>query len=112
MLCNVANAFKDGVGVTGVVLTKLDGDARGGAALSVATITGAPILFSSTGEGLEAFEPFYPDRMASRILDMGDILTLIEQAQRAFDERRARSSLRRLPRISSRCRTFWTRCSS
>jgi signal recognition particle subunit SRP54 len=58
---NVANAFKDGVGVTGVVLTKLDGDARGGAALSVATITGAPILFSSTGEGLEAFEPFYPE---------------------------------------------------
>ena len=83
---NVANAFKDGVGVTGVVLTKLDGDARGGAALSVATITGAPILFSSTGETIDAFEPFYPDRMASRILDMGDILTLIEQAQRAFDE--------------------------
>ncbi|PWL20606.1 MAG: signal recognition particle protein [Candidatus Aquiluna sp. XM-24bin5] len=83
---NVATAFKEGVGVTGVVLTKLDGDARGGAALSVATITGAPILFSSTGEGLEAFEPFYPDRMASRILDMGDILTLIEQAQKAFDE--------------------------
>ncbi|MEL0135536.1 MAG: signal recognition particle protein, partial [Aquiluna sp.] len=83
---NVANAFKDGVGVTGVVLTKLDGDARGGAALSVATVTGAPILFSSTGENLEAFEPFYPDRMASRILDMGDILTLIEQAQKAFDD--------------------------
>ena len=83
---NVAKAFRDGVGVTGVVLTKLDGDARGGAALSVATVTGAPILFSSTGEGLDAFEPFYPDRMASRILDMGDILTLIEQAQRAFDD--------------------------
>ena len=83
---NVANAFKDGVGVTGVVLTKLDGDSRGGAALSVATVTGAPILFSSSGEGLDAFEPFYPDRMASRILDMGDVLTLIEQAQKAFDE--------------------------
>jgi len=83
---NVAKAFHDGVGVSGVVLTKLDGDSRGGAALSVATITGAPILFSSTGEGLEAFEPFYPDRMASRILDMGDILTLIEQAQKSFDE--------------------------
>lgn len=83
---NVAKAFRDGVGVSGVVLTKLDGDARGGAALSVATITEAPILFSSTGESLEAFEPFYPDRMASRILDMGDILTLIEQAQKAFDE--------------------------
>ena len=83
---NVAKAFRDGVGVSGIVLTKLDGDARGGAALSVATITEAPILFSSTGESLEAFEPFYPDRMASRILDMGDILTLIEQAQKAFDE--------------------------
>lgn len=83
---NVAKAFRDGVGVSGVVLTKLDGDARGGAALSVATVTEAPILFSSTGEGLDAFEPFYPDRMASRILDMGDILTLIEQAQKAFDE--------------------------
>jgi signal recognition particle subunit SRP54 len=83
---NVAKAFHDGVGVSGIVLTKLDGDSRGGAALSVATITGAPILFSSTGEGLDAFEPFYPDRMASRILDMGDILTLIEQAQRTFDE--------------------------
>lgn len=83
---NVAKAFKDGVGVTGVVLTKLDGDSRGGAALSVANVTGAPILFSSTGEGLDAFEPFYPDRMASRILDMGDVISLIEQAQRSFDE--------------------------
>ena len=83
---NVAKAFHEGVGVSGVVLTKLDGDSRGGAALSVATITGAPILFSSTGEGLDAFEPFYPDRMASRILDMGDIVSLIEQAQKNFDE--------------------------
>ena len=83
---NVAKAFHDGVGVSGVVLTKLDGDSRGGAALSVATVTGAPILFSSTGEGLEAFEPFYPDRMASRILDLGDVLSLIEQAQKNFDE--------------------------
>jgi signal recognition particle subunit SRP54 len=83
---NVAKAFSDGVGVSGVVLTKLDGDSRGGAALSVASVTGAPILFSSTGEGLDAFEPFYPDRMASRILDMGDVLSLIEQAQKNFDE--------------------------
>lgn len=83
---NVAKAFKDGVGVSGVVLTKLDGDSRGGAALSVATVTQAPILFSSTGEGIEAFEPFYPERMASRILDMGDVITLIEQAQKNFDE--------------------------
>jgi signal recognition particle subunit SRP54 len=86
---NVAKAFEDGVGITGVVLTKLDGDARGGAALSVARVTGKPILFSSTGEGMDAFEPFYPDRMASRILDMGDILTLIEQAQKSFDEEEA-----------------------
>jgi signal recognition particle subunit SRP54 len=86
---NVAKAFEDGVGVSAVVLTKLDGDARGGAALSVASVTGKPIIFSSTGESLDAFEPFYPDRMASRILDMGDILTLIEQAQKQFDEQSA-----------------------
>jgi signal recognition particle subunit SRP54 len=83
---NVAKAFEDGVGITAVVLSKLDGDARGGAALSVASVTGKPIIFSSTGESLDAFEPFYPDRMASRILDMGDVLTLIEQAQKAFDD--------------------------
>ncbi|MGO1318203.1 MAG: signal recognition particle protein, partial [Cellulomonadaceae bacterium] len=80
-----AQAFADGVAFTGVVLTKLDGDARGGAALSVARVTGKPILFASTGEKLTDFEPFYPDRMASRILDMGDVLTLIEQAEKAFD---------------------------
>jgi signal recognition particle subunit SRP54 len=80
-----AKAFQDGVDFTGVVLTKLDGDARGGAALSVASVTGRPILFASTGESLDDFEPFYPDRMASRILDLGDILTLIEQAQKNFD---------------------------
>ena len=87
---NVAKAFEDGVGITGVVLTKLDGDARGGAALSVASVTGKPIIFSSTGEGLDAFEPFYPDRMASRILDMGDVLTLIEKTQANFDEAEAK----------------------
>nr|WP_255480890.1 signal recognition particle protein [Quadrisphaera sp. RL12-1S] len=81
----VAQAFQEGVDLTGVVLTKLDGDARGGAALSVATTTGRPVLFASTGEGLADFEVFHPDRMASRILDMGDVLTLIEQAERAFD---------------------------
>jgi signal recognition particle subunit SRP54 len=84
-----AKAFQDGVDFTGVVLTKLDGDARGGAALSVASVTGRPIMFASTGETLDDFEPFYPDRMASRILDLGDILTLIEQAQAAFDEEEA-----------------------
>lgn len=86
---NTSVAFRDGVGFTGVVLSKLDGDARGGAALSVRGVTGAPVLFSSTGEGLEDFERFHADRMASRILDMGDLLTLIEQAQRTFDEKEA-----------------------
>ncbi|PRI11673.1 signal recognition particle protein [Leucobacter massiliensis] len=85
-----AQAFQEGVDFTGVVLTKLDGDARGGAALSIRSVTGRPILFASTGEGLGDFEPFHPDRMASRILDLGDILTLIEQAQQAFDEEEAR----------------------
>nr|WP_201761873.1 signal recognition particle protein [Nonomuraea sp. K271] len=84
-----AQAFMEGVGFDGVVLTKLDGDARGGAALSVRHITGRPIMFASTGEKLEDFDAFHPDRMASRILDMGDILTLIEQAQKTFDEEQA-----------------------
>jgi signal recognition particle subunit SRP54 len=80
-----AEAFRDGVGFTGVVLTKLDGDARGGAALSVAKVTGRPILFASTGEKLEDFDVFHPERMASRILGMGDVLSLIEAAERTFD---------------------------
>jgi signal recognition particle subunit SRP54 len=84
-----AQAFQDGVGFTGVVLSKLDGDARGGAALSVAGVTGRPVMFASTGEKLDEFELFHPDRMASRILDMGDVLTLIEQAQRSFDAEQA-----------------------
>ncbi len=82
-----AHAFQEGVDVTGIVLTKLDGDARGGAALSVRHVTGLPILFASTGEKVTDFEAFHPDRMASRILDMGDVLTLIEQAQKTFDEK-------------------------
>ncbi len=80
-----AEAFRDGVGFSGVVLTKLDGDARGGAALSVAQVTGRPIMFASTGEKLADFDVFHPDRMASRILGMGDVLTLIEQAERTFE---------------------------
>ena len=80
-----AEAFRDGVGFSGVVLTKLDGDARGGAALSVAKVTGQPIMFASTGEKLEDFDVFHPERMASRILGMGDVLTLIEQAERTFE---------------------------
>jgi signal recognition particle subunit SRP54 len=80
-----AEAFRDGVGITGVVLSKLDGDARGGAALSVRQVTGQPIMFASTGEKLEDFDVFYPERMASRILGMGDVLTLIEQAEKVFE---------------------------
>ena len=91
-----AKAFDEGVDFTGVVLSKLDGDARGGAALSVASVTGKPILFASTGEGLKDFEVFHPDRMASRILDMGDIMTLIEQAQKQFDEEEARKAAEKL----------------
>ena len=86
---NTAEAFRDGVGFTGVVLTKLDGDARGGAALSVREVTGQPIMFASNGEKLEDFDVFHPDRMASRILGMGDMLTLIEHAQKNFDEAEA-----------------------
>jgi signal recognition particle subunit SRP54 len=82
---NVAEAFAETIELTGVVLTKLDGDARGGAALSVKEVTGRPILFVGVGEKLEDFEPFYPDRMASRILGMGDMLSLIEKAEEAFD---------------------------
>ncbi|AWT53382.1 signal recognition particle protein [Mycolicibacterium smegmatis] len=84
-----AEAFREGVGFTGVVLTKLDGDARGGAALSVREVTGVPILFASAGEKLEDFDVFHPDRMASRILGMGDVLTLIEQAEQVFDAQKA-----------------------
>jgi signal recognition particle subunit SRP54 len=83
---NVAEAFNDAVGLTGVILTKIDGDARGGAALSVKEVVGKPILFAGTGEKLDEFEPFHPDRMAGRILGMGDVLTLIEKAETTFDD--------------------------
>jgi signal recognition particle subunit SRP54 len=89
---NTAQAFRDGVGFTGVVLTKLDGDARGGAALSVREITGQPIMFASNGEKLGDFDVFHPDRMASRILGMGDVLTLIEQAEAAMDAKEAEAT--------------------
>jgi signal recognition particle subunit SRP54 len=84
-----AQAFLDGVGYDGVVLTKLDGDARGGAALSIRHVTGKPVMFASAGEKLTDFDVFHPDRMASRILDMGDVMTLIEQAEKAFDQEQA-----------------------
>ena len=86
---NVAKAFNETLELTGVIVTKLDGDTRGGAALSVKAVTGKPIKFSGTGEKLTDIEPFHPDRMASRILGMGDVLTLIEKAQTAFDEKKA-----------------------
>ncbi|MDQ4129957.1 MAG: signal recognition particle protein, partial [Actinomycetota bacterium] len=87
---NVAKAFLDEVGFDGVVLTKLDGDARGGAALSVTEVTGKPIKFASVGEKLDEFEAFHPDRMAGRILGMGDVMTLIEKAEVAYSEEEAR----------------------
>lgn len=86
---NVARGFHERLGLTGVILTKLDGDARGGAALSVRAVSGAPILFAGMGEKIDALEPFYPDRMAQRILGMGDMLTLIEKAQKAYDQKQA-----------------------
>ncbi len=86
---NVSKGFHDRLGISGVILTKLDGDARGGAALSVRAVTGAPILFAGMGEKLEQLEVFHPDRMARRILGMGDVLTLIEKAEKAFDAKQA-----------------------
>lgn len=83
---NVARAFDEAIGIDGTILTKLDGDARGGAALSIRTVVGKPVLFVGVGEKLEALEPFHPDRMASRILGMGDVLTLIEKAEHTMDQ--------------------------
>jgi signal recognition particle subunit SRP54 len=93
---NVAEAFEDAIGLDGVILTKLDGDARGGAALSVKEVIGHPILFAGVGEKLEDFEPFHPDRMASRILGMGDVLTLIEKAEATFDQEQAEKATEKL----------------
>ena len=87
---NVATSFNDKIGIDGVILTKLDGDTRGGAALSIKAVTGKPILYSGMGEKLTDLEPFYPDRMASRILGMGDVESLIEKAQSAIDEEKAK----------------------
>lgn len=86
---NTAKSFNEEIGITGTILTKLDGDTRGGAALSIHSVTGSPIKFSGTGEKIEDIEVFYPDRMASRILGMGDVLTLIEKAEKTFDEKKA-----------------------
>lgn len=93
---NAATAFDEALGVTGVMLSKLDGDARGGAALSIRAATGKPIKFIGVGEKLDMIEPFHPDRMASRILGMGDVLTLIEKAEQNFDEKKALEAAERL----------------
>jgi signal recognition particle subunit SRP54 len=93
---NVASGFEERVGLTGVILSKLDGDARGGAAISVRAVTGAPVKFAGMGEGLGDLEPFYPDRMASRILGMGDVMTLIEKAEATFDEAEAEKAAKKL----------------
>ena len=93
---NVAKSFDETLGIDGTILTKLDGDTRGGAALSVRAVTGKPIKFVGTGEKLDNLEPFYPDRMASRILGMGDVLTLIEKAQSTVDEQKAMEMAKKL----------------
>ena len=116
---SVAEAFQERVAFDGVVLTKLDGDARGGAALSVKAVTGKPIKLASIGEKLDQIEYFHPDRMASRILGMGDVLTLIEKAEAGRRRGRAgaaraavhgrRVHVRRLPRRATRCCGAWAR---
>ncbi len=95
---NVASTFDEKIGIDGVVLTKLDGDTRGGAALSIRTVTGKPILYAGMGEKLSDLEQFYPDRMASRILGMGDVLTMIEKAQENIDEEKARELEQKMKR--------------
>lgn len=97
---NVAKTFNEQIGVDGVILTKLDGDTRGGAALSVRAVTGCPILYAGMGEKLSDLEPFYPDRMASRILGMGDVLSLIEKAQSQIDEDKARKMAQKVQKAS------------
>src|SRR5690606_3069795 len=87
---NVARTFHDRLAFTGVILTKMDGDARGGAALSIKSVTGKPVRYVGTGEKPDALELFHPDRMASRILGMGDVLTLVEKAQEVYDEKEAK----------------------
>lgn len=93
---NTAKAFADTLPLTGVILTKLDGDARGGAALSVRHVTGKPVKFAGVAEKLDGLEPFYPERMASRILGMGDVLGLIEDAQRTSDQKEAERLMKKM----------------
>ena len=105
---NTAKAFREALPLTGVILTKLDGDARGGAALSVRHVTGKPIKFAGVGEKLDGLEAFHPERMASRILGMGDVLSLIEEAH---TQRRSRRRPRSSPRRSSPARASTSRTS-
>ena len=100
---NVAESFNEQLGITGVVITKLDGDTRGGAALSIRAVTGAPIKFIGSGEKLTDLEVFHPDRMSSRILGMGDMLTLIEKAQQDYDEKKAEELTRKMRFHCMRC---------
>ena len=105
---NAAEGFHEKVSLTGLVMTKMDGDARGGAALSVTRVTGVPIKYMGMGERPDALEPFYPDRMASRILDMGDVLTLIEKAQESVDENQAKEMERKFREASFDLEDFLT----
>ena len=104
---NVAETFGEKVGIDGVILTKMDGDTRGGAALSIKAISGKPILYVGMGEKLSDLEQFYPDRMASRILGMGDVMSLIEKAQANLDEEKAKKWSRSSAKILSDLTTIW-----
>ena len=95
---NVASEFNEKVGVDGIILSKMDGDTRGGAALSIKAVVGKPIKFVSSGEKMEALEVFHPERIADRILGMGDVVTLVEKAQEQFDEKQARELKKKLAR--------------
>ena len=106
----VAEAFHETLELDGVILSKLDGDARGGAALSVKEVIGRPIAFASTGEKMDAFDQFHPDRMAGRILGMGDVLSLIEQAEEVFEKDEAEAAAPASWRATSPSTTSWTRC--
>lgn len=109
---NIAQSFHEQLGITGVILTKLDGDTRGGAALSIKAVTGAPIKFVGMGEKLDALEPFHPERMASRILGMGDVLSLIEKAQTAVDEEKAKELQDKMKTMSFNLDDFLEQLSS
>ena len=104
---NVATTFNEKVGIDGIILTKLDGDTRGGAALSVKKVTGKPIKYIATGEKLSDIEPFHPDRMASRILGMGDVLSIIEKAEESFDEEQAKKMEEQLRKQSFDLMITW-----